>query len=109
MLVIVTSSETSSLTAVVPLKQQKLWRKPCCRFGGRVPYGHELTLRIDRGTQFIARSFREAARSLNVRLEYAGIQCPEDKPYIESFFSSYKTEELYRNEYNSLAEARTGW
>jgi len=74
-----------------------------------VPYGHELTLRVDRGTQFTARSFREAARTLNVRLEYAGIQCPEDKPYIESFFGSYKTEELYRNEYSSLTEARTGW
>ena len=68
-----------------------------------------MTLRVDRGPQFTARSFREAARSLNVRLEYAGIQCPEDKPYIESFFSSYKTEEPYRNEYNSLAEARTRW
>ncbi len=79
------------------------------RFGGRVPYGHELTLRVDRGTQFTARSFRETARALNVRLEYAGVQCPEDKPYIESFFGSYKTEELYRNEYNNLAEARTGW
>ncbi len=46
---------------------------------------------------------------MNVRLEYAVAQCPEDKPYIESFFGSYKTEELYRNEYNSLAEARTEW
>jgi len=79
------------------------------RFGGRVPYGHELTLRVDRGSQFTAHSFHEAARILNVRLEYAGIQCPEDKPYIESFFGSYKTEEVYRNEYNSLAEARAGW
>ena len=79
------------------------------RFGGRVPYSHELTLRVDRGPQFTAYSFREAARILNVRLEYAGIQCPEDKPYIESFLGSYKTEELYRNEYSSLAEARTGW
>jgi len=79
------------------------------RFGGRVPYSHELTLRVDRGPQFTARSFREAAKILNVRLEYAGIQCPEDKPYIESFFGSYKTEDLYRNEYNSLAEAKTGW
>ena len=59
------------------------------RFGGRVPYGHELTLRVDRGTQFTACSFREAAGILNVRLEYAGIQCPKDKPYIESFFGSY--------------------
>jgi transposase InsO family protein len=88
---------------------ETLERAVLSRFGGRVPYSHELTLRVDRGTQFTAGSFREAARILNVRLEYAGIQCPEDKPYIESFFGSYKTEELYRNEYNSLAEARTGW
>ena len=79
------------------------------RFGGRVPYGHQLTLRVDRGSQFTARRFRETASSLNVSLEYAGIQCPEDKPYIESFFGSYKTEELYRNEYNSLAEAGARW
>jgi len=79
------------------------------RFGGRVPYNRELTLRVDRGTQFTARNFREIARALNVRLEYAGVQCPEDKPYIESFFGSYKTEEVYRNEYNSLAEARIRW
>ena len=88
---------------------EALERAVLSRFGGRVPYSHQLTLRVDRGTQFTAGSFREAARILNVRLEYAGIQCPEDKPYIESFFGSYKTEELYRNEYNSLAEARTGW
>ena len=68
-----------------------------------------MTLRVDRGSQFTARSFRETARALNVKLEYAGIQCPEDKPYIESFFGSYKTEELYRNEYSSFAEARVGW
>jgi|TARA_B100000315_G_scaffold120522_1_gene110419 transposase InsO family protein len=88
---------------------EALERAVLSRFGGRVPYSHELTLRVDRGPQFTACSFREAARILNVRLEYAGIQCPEDKPYIESFFGSYKTEELYRNEYNSLAEARTRW
>jgi len=86
-----------------------LERAVLIRFGGRVPYDHELTLGVDRGTQFTARSFREAARALNVRLEYAGVQCPEDKPYIESFFGSYKTEELYRNEYNNLPDARTGW
>jgi len=88
---------------------EALERAVLSRFGGRVPYSHEVTLRVDRGTQFTAHSFREAARILNVRLEYAGIQCPEDKPYIESFFGSYKTEELYRKEYKSLAEARTGW
>lgn len=79
------------------------------RFGGRIPEDHQLTLRVDRGTQFRAHRFRETARLLNVRLEYAGIKCPEDKPYIESFNSSYKTEEIYRHEYRSFHEARTGW
>ena len=46
---------------------------------------------------------------MNVNLEYAGIKCPEDKPYIESFNGSYKTEEIYRHEYRSFHEARTGW
>lgn len=79
------------------------------RFGGRVPENHILTLRVDRGPQFISRKFKETAKVLNVTLEYAGIQCPEDKPYIESFFGKYKTEEVYRNEYESLSEARSGW
>ena len=78
-------------------------------FDGRVPEGHQLILRIDRGSQFRAHHFRETARVLNVTLEYAGVKCPEDKPYIESFIGSYKTEELYRHEYQRFAEARTGW
>ena len=79
------------------------------RFKGRVPEWHTLTLRVDRGSQFRAQLFRETARLLNVKLEYAGIQCPEDKPYIEAFFSNYKTEELYRNEYRRFEEAKVNW
>ena len=79
------------------------------RFGGKVPEWHALTLRVDRGTQFRAHRFRETARLLNVTLEYAGVKCPEDKPYIESFNGSYKTEEIYRHEYRGFLEARTGW
>ena len=79
------------------------------RFGGKVPVGHILTLRVDRGSQFKARRFKETAKALNVRLEYAGIQCPEDKPYIESFNGSYKKEEVYRREYRGLSDARAGW
>jgi len=78
-------------------------------FGGKVPEGHHLTLRVDRGSQFRAHRFRETARLLNVRLEYAEVKCPEDKPYIESFNSSYKTEAIYRNEYRSFQEAKVGW
>lgn len=79
------------------------------RFGGKVPDGHHLTLRVDRGSQFRAHKFRETARLLNVSVEYAGIKCPEDKPYIESFNGSYKTEEIYRHEYRGFIEARAGW
>jgi putative transposase len=79
------------------------------RFRGKVPEGRTLTLRVDRGSQFRAQLFRETARLLNVKLEYAGVKCPEDKPYIEAFFSNYKTEELYRNEYHSFEEAKADW
>jgi putative transposase len=88
---------------------QALEKAVLCRFGGKVPEGHHLTLRVDRGSQFRAHHFRQAARLLNVTLEYAGIKCPEDKPYIESFIGSYKTEEVYRHEYRGLAETMTGW
>jgi len=79
------------------------------RFGGRVPEGHRLVLRVDRGSQFTAHRFQAAARTLNVTLEYAGIQCPNDKPYIESFFGHYKTEEVYRTHYLTLTEGQVGW
>ena len=79
------------------------------RFGGRVPEAHTLTLRVDRGSQFIARRFQEAAKALGITLEYAGIQCPDDKPHIESFFGHYKTEEVYRSSYTTLAEGQVGW
>ncbi len=79
------------------------------RFQGRVPDDHRLVVRVDRGPQFTARLFRETAARLGVELEYAGIQCPDDKPYIESFFGKYKTEEVYRKEYRNITEARIGW
>lgn len=79
------------------------------RFGGRVPENHILILRIDRGSQFVARCFRQAASTLGVTLEYAGIQCPDDKPYIESFFGKYKTEEVYRMDYAGALEGHTAW
>jgi len=88
---------------------QALERAVLARFGARVPEGHELLLRIDRGPQFIAKRFKAAAKTLNVRLEYAGIQCPEDKPYVESFNGKYKAEEVYRREYRGFTEAQRSW
>lgn len=76
---------------------------------GCVPEGHRLVLRVDRGGQFIAKDFRNTANRLGVTLEYCGVKCPNDKPYVESFFSLYKVEEVYRNEYRTREEARAGW
>lgn len=76
---------------------------------GCIPEGHRLVLRVDRGGQFIAKDFRETAKRLGVTLEYCGVKCPNDKPYVESFFSLYKVEEVYRNEYRTREEAREGW
>ncbi|MCX5750168.1 MAG: IS3 family transposase [Candidatus Saganbacteria bacterium] len=81
----------------------------CHRFPCGIPKGHKLVLRVDRGTQFIARDFREAAEKRGVTLEFCGIRCPDDKPYIESFFAAYKKEEVYRNEYETFMQADFGW
>ncbi len=80
------------------------------RFGDLEPYvGYRVTLRVDQGSQYISRKFKARAEELGVRLEYCGINCPNDKPYIESFFARYKCEEVYRNEYTSYSEAFLGW
>ncbi len=76
---------------------------------GCVPEAHRLVLRVDRGGQFIAKDFRKTASRLGVTLEYCGVKCPNDKPYVESFFSLYKVEEVYREEYSTREEARAGW
>lgn len=80
------------------------------RFGNLAPANHwRVTLRLDQGSQYISGKFRRRAKELGVKIEYCGIDCPNDKPYIESFFSRYKCEEVYRNEYYSFAEASNGW
>jgi len=58
---------------------------------------------------FKARKFRATAHRLGGEVEYAGIRCPNDKLYIEAFFTKYKVEEVYRHEYRDLVEGKTGW
>ena len=80
------------------------------RFGSLEPSSeYRVSLRIDQGSQYISKKFRRRAKELGVKLEYCGINCPDDKPYIESFFSRYKCEEVYRNEYRSFTDAFLGW
>jgi len=82
----------------------------CKRFpGGYVPETLKVVLRIDRGGQFIARRIIALAKTLGIKPEVCGLQTPNDKPYIESFYASYKTEEVYRNWYQTFEEAKGGW
>lgn len=78
---------------------------------GNLEYSEQIrvTLRVDQGSQYIAKKFKKRARELGVKIEYCGINCPNDKPYVESFFSRYKCEEVYRNEYRGFTAAFLGW
>ena len=79
------------------------------RFGEEPGNGLILTLRIDRGCQFTAQDFIEYAESKEIKLEYCGVQTPNDKPHIESFIGCYKREEVYRNYYDNFFDALEGF
>jgi len=68
-----------------------------------------ITVRVDQGSQYISKQLQRRCYELGIRLEYCGIKCPNDKPYIENFFSRYKCEEVYRNEYSGFSNAYKGW
>jgi len=90
--------------------EQVIIEAVCKRFSnGFIPETLTLVLRIDRGGQFIARDVRALCAKLGITLEVCGIQTPNDKPYIESFFASYKNEEVFRNWYRNFDEAKVGW
>jgi len=74
------------------------------------PPGFEVALRVDRGCQYTAQEFCAAAEKRPwLKLEFCGVQAPNDKPYIESWFACYKREEVYRNEYRNFWQAKAGF
>ena len=79
------------------------------RFGHESAHGLELIVRVDRGCQFTAHDFAQFAIGCGIKLEFCGVQTPNDKPYIESFIGCYKREEVYRNQYEDFFEAVEGW
>ena len=79
------------------------------RFGRESALGLELIVRVDRGCQFTAHDFAQFAIGCGIKLEFCGVQTPNDKPYIESFIGGYKREEVYRNQYQDFFEAVEGW
>jgi putative transposase len=80
------------------------------RFGSLEPCSYyRVSLRLDQGSQYISKKFKKRAKELGIKIDYCGIDCPDDKPYIECFFSRYKCEEVYRNEYRGFSQAFLGW
>ena len=76
---------------------------------GKIPDNLILTLRLDRGCQFTAFDFINAARVLNITIEFCDVQSPNQKPFIESFFANFKREEVYRNSYQHFSHAFSAW
>lgn len=93
------------IDAIAALKQAVYTRFP----DGIVPENLDLVLRLDRGCQFTAFEFAQAARGFRIRIEYCDVQAPNQKPFIESFFASFKREEVFRNIYQNPIHAFSAW
>ena len=65
-----------------------------------------LVLRTDNGPQYIAKSFKETVRLLNIPHEYIEKQTPEDNGDIESFHNSLKTDYIWPNDLESYEDAK---
>jgi putative transposase len=66
----------------------------------------ELTLGTDNGTAFTSRAFRARLRQLEVTHRRGGYRDPESQAFIESWFSKLKQRCIWREEFETLDEAR---
>ena len=65
-----------------------------------------LALRVDNGSQYTSREFRQSAASLGIRLEYIYVNTPEQNGHIESFHKTLKKEYVWPREFADMQEAR---
>ena len=65
-----------------------------------------LTLGTDNGSAFTARKFRAVLSGLGVAHRRGGYRDPESQAFIESWFSKLKERCVWRNEFETLNEAR---
>ena len=63
-----------------------------------------LIFHSDRGSNFRSYAFEKYLKSLNVTHSLSRAGVPYDNSVIESFFKSFKAEELYRTRYHSEKE-----
>ena len=66
----------------------------------------ELTLGSDNGTAYTSRSFRACLKDLRITHRRGGYRDPESQAFIESFFSKLKERVVWRNEFETLDDAR---
>jgi putative transposase len=66
----------------------------------------ELTLGTDNGTAFTSRSLRARLTALGVTHRRGGYRDPESQAFIESWFSKLKQRCIWREEFETLDEAR---
>jgi putative transposase len=66
----------------------------------------ELTLGTDNGTAFTSRAFRARLGELEIRHRRGGYRDPESQAFIESWFSKLKQRCVWREEFETLDEAR---
>ncbi len=67
-----------------------------------------LLFHSDNGNNYISRSFTAALKNCGVVQSYSRKKTPYDNSVCESFFHNMKAEELYRTNYHSERELRTG-
>jgi putative transposase len=68
----------------------------------------QLTLGTDNGSAFTSRAFRSALTTLGITHRRGGYRDPESQAFIESWFGKLKEREVWRSEYETLEQARTG-
>jgi putative transposase len=66
-----------------------------------------LTLGTDNGTAYTSRSFRARLTELGIVHRRGGYRDPESQAFIESWFSKLKLRCVWREEFETLEEART--
>ena len=65
----------------------------------------EIIFHSDLGSQYTSNDLREICTEFNIVQSFSKKGCPYDNACIESFHSSIKKEEIYRNTYRTFEEA----
>jgi putative transposase len=65
-----------------------------------------LTLGTDNGSAFTARAFKAVLSALGIAHRRGGYRDPESQAFIESWFGKLKERLIWRNEYETLEDAR---